>query len=66
MALAIAISVFLGLVAALSLLSCVHSIRTGISRGKEAYAELNAINRASLAKPVRLRRPQEAFAQLAA
>lgn len=65
MALAFAISVFVGFVAALALAVCAASLRFALARGREAYAELQAINRASSPKPVRLRRPQEAFAMAA-
>ena len=67
---AIAISAFFGLVAAASLLSCHASIRYGLLRWHEIRRELAALDRAAEAAPsplyVPLRRPQEAFALLAA
>ncbi|WAT18658.1 hypothetical protein OZN62_03505 [Aurantiacibacter sp. MUD11] len=66
MALAIAISLFFGLVAALALVSCFGSLRYGVLRFREVRAELAELDRAPEAKVIRLRRPQEAFALLAA
>lgn len=66
MTVATAISVFFGLVAALALLSCHASIRYGMIRWQETRAQLKAIDRAPAIAPRPLRRPQEAFAQLAA
>ena len=66
MAVAIAISVFFGLVAAIALLSCQGSIRYGVLRWRETRAELAAMDRAAATAPRPLRQPQEAFALLAA
>jgi len=66
MAFALAISIFFGLVAALALLSCHACIRYGVVRWRETRRELAAINRAPVSAPRPLRRPQEAFARLAA
>lgn len=66
MVLAIAISLFFGLVAAVALISCGNSIGYGVLRWREIRGELVAMDRAPVTKPVRLRRPQEAFALLAA
>ncbi len=66
MTVAIAISVFLGLVAAAALLSCQGSIRYGLRRWHETRTELAAMDRAPARAPRPLRQPQEAFALLAA
>ncbi len=66
MTVAIAISVFFGLVAAIALLSCQASIAYGLLRWREVRGELAAIDRAPATAPRPLRRPQEAFALLAA
>ncbi len=66
MAFALAISIFFGLVAAIALLSCHACIRYGVVRWRQTRRELAAIGRASLAEPRPLRRPQEAFARMAA
>ncbi|MGB3796658.1 MAG: hypothetical protein WA957_10205 [Alteraurantiacibacter sp.] len=66
MTIAIAISAFFGLVAAISLLSCHASIRYALVRWCEIRHELAAIDRATIAAPRPIRRPQEAFTLLAA
>jgi len=66
MAFALVISIFFGLVAAIALLSCHACIRYGVVRWHETRRELAAIGRASRTAPRPLRRPQEAFARLAA
>lgn len=66
MMMAIAISVFFGLVAAIALISCHASMRRGLVRYGEIRAELAAMDRGSVKVTVPLRRPQEAFIMLAA
>lgn len=66
MAFALAISIFFGLVAAIALLSCHACMRYGAMRWRETRRELAAIGRVSQPAPRQLRRPQEAFARLAA
>jgi len=70
MTLAIGISFFFGLVAALSLASCYTSLRRAFAHFCAIRAELTALDRAGSyrlqAKSVPLRRPQEAFARAAA
>ncbi len=66
MTMAIALSVFFGFVAALSLLSCHACIRYGVIRWGQTRRELAAIGRPFPSEPRPLRRPQEAFAMLAA
>ena len=66
MALAIAISLFFGLVAAVALASCAQSICRGLSRWQAIRAELDALDRPVELPAVRLRQPQESFALLAA
>lgn len=63
MTLAIAISLFFGLVAALSLASCQASLRKALGHYRDIRAELTAMDRAHTRRttPVRLRRPQDAY-----
>lgn len=67
MTLAIAISLFFGLVAALSLASCHASLRMALQHYRAIRAELNLLDRAAVypqqAERLALRRPQEAFAR---
>ena len=61
MTLAIAISTFFGLVAALSLASCYVSLTKALRLFREIRAELRLINRPKAI--AQLRRPKEAFAR---
>ena len=66
MTIAIAISVFFGIVAAIALTSCHASMRRGLARYGEIRAELAAMDRGPVKVTVPLRRPREAFVMLAA
>ncbi len=67
MAVTIAISLFFGLVAALSIMSCSTSVRQALRQFRSIRAELTALDqgyRQSVRmKNVRYRQPQVAFAQ---
>lgn len=69
MTLAIAISLFFGFVAALSIASCQASLRRAYAYFCAIQAELRVLDRrAAIVHPVKfapLRRPQEAFAMAA-
>lgn len=66
MALAVAISLFFGMIAALSLASCLESIHRGLNQWRTIRAELDAMDRGPAAVAAPARQPQEAFALLAA
>ena len=65
MTLAIAISTFLGLLAAMVLSSLWQSLRLGIAAWFDIRAELRAMDRPARAAALPLRQPQAAFALLA-
>ena len=66
MTLTIAISLFFGLVAALSLASCHASLRSAWQSYRTIRAQLATMDRAPAKATVRLRQPREAFALAAA
>lgn len=66
MTLAIALSLFFGLVAALSIGSCLSSIRKALNGYRAIRAELKACETPRPIASGPLRRPQEAFARAAA
>ena len=63
MALAIAISLFFGLVAAFALASCFGSLKAGYRQYRSITADLVALDRAQAVKAAPVRRPTAAFVQ---
>lgn len=63
MALAIAISIFFGLVAAISLASVFASLRKATHQARALRAQIMQTGRAAATRSVPLRRPEEAFAR---
>ena len=63
MALVFAISIFFGLVAAMSLASVFTSLRTAAGQARALRAEIMQTGRAAATRTVPLRRPEEAFAR---